>query len=70
MKQAIYDYLVSELYPFPNCSNCQYADISEHRKPCSTCDWGYNNYKLSKERQADIKKITRGLFKIFKKHNN
>ena len=69
MKQAIYDYLVSELHPLPNCSDCQYADTMAHRKPCSTCATGYKNYKLSKACQADVKKITRGLIQIFKKHN-
>lgn len=68
MKQAIYDYLVSELYPLPNCEYCQYEDTMAHRKPCSTCAPGHKNYKLSKARQTDIKKITRGLIKILKKN--
>lgn len=65
MKQALYNYLLSELYPCPTCDTCQYSDPKFKRVPCDRCD-GWNRYKLHKGHEADAKNIVRGIMKIIK----
>ena len=48
MKQAIYNYLREELYPYPSCNHCQYSDPSMKRVPCNQCEHEGDKYKLHK----------------------
>lgn len=65
MKEAIYEYLRSELYPLPSCNDCQYSDPSCKRIPCDLCDY-WNKFKLHSGHEADLKKLTRGIITIIK----
>lgn len=68
MKQAIYNYLVSELYPLPSCHTCQYSDPQMKRIPCNQCDECFSRYKLHKGHNDDIKNLVRGIMKIIKEN--
>lgn len=65
MNQAIYDYLLGELYPLPQCDTCQYSDPRIKRIPCNQCE-GFSKYKLHKGHEADLKQLTKGIIKIVK----
>ena len=69
MKQEIYNYLLGELYPLPQCDTCQYSDPKYTRVPCDKCE-GWNKYKLHKGHEADLKQLTKGIIKITKNYDN
>lgn len=48
MKQAIYNYLREELYPYPSCNYCQYSDPTMKRVPCNQCEHEGDKYTLHK----------------------
>ena len=68
MKQAIFDYLLSELYPIPSCNDCQYSDPECKRIPCNQCD-RYSHFRMHKGCIADLMALARGIVKIVKQHN-
>ena len=65
MKQAIYGYLLEELYPLPSCDTCQYSDPMAKRIPCDNCDC-WDMYKFHKGHDADLKRMAREITKIVK----
>ena len=67
MKQEIYNYLLGELYPLPQCSTCQYSNPKYTRVPCGKCE-GWNKYKFHKGHASDLKQLTKGIIKIINKH--
>lgn len=69
MKQAIYNYLREELYPYPSCNHCQYSDIDMKRVPCNRCD-GWDKYKLHKGHEADLRRMAREIVRIVKQNKN
>lgn len=68
MKQALYNYLLSELYPCPTCDTCQYSDPKYKRVPCDKCDC-WSRYKLHEGHEADAKDLVRGIMKIIKENS-
>lgn len=66
MKQAIYNYLREELYPYPSCNYCQYSDPSMRRVPCNQCEHEGDKYKLHKGHEADLRRMARDILKIAK----
>ena len=74
MKEKLYEYLVSELYPVPTCDDCEYnftrfsSGIRERYSKCLKCD-GVKYFRLADGIQADLRKIARGIVKITKLHN-
>ena len=66
MKEQIYNYLLTALYPTPSCNYCQYFDISAKRVPCNKCGCNWEKYKLHKGHEADLKQMTRDIIKIVK----
>lgn len=67
MKQAIYDDLVSVLYPVPECGNCEYNFTRFSSNKCFKCD-GVSCYRLAEGIQSDVRKIVRGIVKIVKEN--
>lgn len=73
MKEKLYEYLVSELYPVPTCDACEYnftrfsIDIRERYNKCRKCD-GVKCFRLADGIQADLRKIVRGIMKITNAH--
>ena len=63
MQAQIYDYLVSELYPVPECNNCEYNFTRLSNGKCFKCD-GVSQFVLAKGIQADIRRMARGITKI------
>lgn len=68
MRQQLYQYLVQELYPLPDCDTCQYSDISIKRLPYMKCE-GCDRYKLHKGHQEDLKNLVKGIVKIVKQNS-
>ena len=65
IRQATYNYVLSELYPCPTCDTCQYSDPHFKRVPCDRCD-GWDRYKLHKGHEADVNNLVRGIMRIIK----
>lgn len=61
----IYNYLIKSHYSVPECGHCQYCETSVSRHPCNKCTT-YNNYKLHKDHDTDIKRITKDIIKLVK----
>lgn len=66
MKDAIYNYLREELYPYPSCNYCQYSDSSMKRVPCNRCSEVDDKYKLHKGHEADLRRMAREIARIVK----
>ena len=67
MKNQLYEYLIAELYPLPECCNCQYDEVDPSRVPCSKCKIR-ERYKLRKELQQDVKNLVKGIMNIVKEN--
>lgn len=67
MQAQIYDYLVGELYPTPECDNCEYNFTRFSSGKCFKCD-GISHYVLAKGIQADITRMSREITKITKEN--
>lgn len=67
MKKELYEYLIAELYPLPECRNCKYADVSPGRLPCRACKCR-EGYKLDRRLEQDVKNLVKGIIKIVKEH--
>lgn len=65
MQVQIYDYLVGELYPVPECDNCEYNFTRFSSGKCFKCD-GVSQFVLAKGIQADILRMAKGIIKITK----
>lgn len=63
LQAQIYDYLVGELYPVPECDNCEYNFQRFSGCKCFKCD-GINHFVLGQEIQARIRRIADGITKI------
>jgi protein-arginine kinase activator protein McsA len=68
MQAQIYDYLVAELYPVPECANCEYNFTRFSGGKCFKCD-GASCYRLAEGIQSDVRKMVRGIVKIVKENN-
>lgn len=69
MKEKLFDYLVSELYPVPECDNCEYNFTRLSSGKCLKCD-GFTHYTLAVGIQSDIMKMVKGITKIVKENGN
>lgn len=69
MKEKLYDYLVSELYPVPTCDDCEYNFTRFSSGKCFKCD-GASHFQLAKGIQADVRKMVKGITKIVKGNGN
>lgn len=67
MKEKLFDYLVSELYPVPTCDDCEYNFTRFSSGKCFKCD-GASQFVLANGIQADLRKIARGIVKITHEH--
>ena len=65
IKDQLYDYLISELYPLPSCDQCQYSDPNVISRTCERCEC-WDKYKLHKGHKADLKRMAREIIKIVK----
>jgi hypothetical protein len=63
MLAQIYDYLVGELYPVPECDNCEYNFTRFSSGKCFKCD-GISHYVLAKGIQADLRRMANKITKI------
>lgn len=63
LQVQIYDYLVAELYPVPECDNCEYNFTRLSNGKCCKCD-GESQFVLAKGIQADLLRIADGITKI------
>lgn len=67
LQAQIYDYLVGELYPIPECDNCEYNFTRFSSGKCFKCD-GVSQFVLAKGIQADITRMSREITKITKEN--
>lgn len=65
MHAQIYDYLVGELYPVPECDNCEYNFTRFSSGKCFKCD-GVSQFVLAKGIQADLRRMAMDIIKITK----
>lgn len=63
MQAQIYDYLVGELYPVPECDNCEYNFTRFSSGKCFKCD-GVSQFVLAKGIQADLLRMANKITKI------
>lgn len=63
LQAQIYDYLVAELYPNPDCDNCEYNFQRFSSGKCFKCD-GVSQFVLAKGIQADLRRMAQGITKI------
>lgn len=63
----IYDYLVAELYPVPECDNCEYNFTRFSSGKCFKCD-GVSQFVLANGIQADLHRMAKGIIKITKEN--
>lgn len=63
LQAQIYDYLVGELYPVPECDNCEYNFTRFSSGKCFKCD-GVSHYVLAKGIRADIRRMANRIIKI------
>lgn len=63
MQAQIYDYLVGELYPVPECDNCEYNFTRFSSGKSFKCD-GISHYVLAKGIQADLRRMAKEIIKI------
>jgi hypothetical protein len=68
MQSQIYDYLVGELYPTPDCANCESNFTRLSSGKCFKCD-GVSQFVLAKGIQADLRRMAQGIIKITKTTN-
>lgn len=59
----IYDYLVGELYPVPECDNCEYNFTRFSSGKCFKCD-GVSQFVLAKGIQEDLLRMAIEITKI------
>lgn len=67
MEDKLFDYLVGELYPVPECDNCEYNFTRFSSGKCFKCD-GVSCYRLAGGIQSDVRKMVRGIMKIVKEN--
>ena len=67
MKDQLYNYLISELYPLPSCNHCQYSDPSVISRTCERCEC-WDKYKLHKGHAQDVRGLVKGIMKIVKQN--
>lgn len=65
LQAQIYNYLVGELYPVPDCDNCEYKFTRFSSGKCFKCD-GASQFVLAKGIQADLLRMAKGIIKITK----
>lgn len=63
MEDKLFDYLISELYPCPECDNCEYNFTRFSSGKCFKCD-GVSHYVLAKGIQADLRRMANRITKI------
>lgn len=63
LQAQIYDYLVGELYPVPECDNCEYNFTRFSSGKCFKCD-GISHYVLAKGIQSDLLRMANKITKI------
>jgi hypothetical protein len=63
LQAQIYDYLVGELYPTPDCANCESNFTRFSGGKCFKCD-GVSQFVLAKGIQADLRRMANGITKI------
>ena len=63
MQAQIYDYLVGELYPTPECDNCESNFTRFSGGKCFKCD-GVSQFVLAKGIQADLRRMAKEITKI------
>ena len=63
LQEQIYNYLVGELYPVPECDNCEYNFTRFSSGKCFKCD-GVSQFVLAKGIQADLRRMAYGIIKI------
>lgn len=68
LKKKLYNHLISELYPYPACADCQYCDTPTNRMPCKKCKG--DKWKLHKDNKEDTKNLVNGIMNIIKQHHH
>lgn len=67
LQAQIYDYLVGELYPVPECDNCEYNFTRLSNGKCCKCDGG-SQFVLARGIQADLRRMAQNITKITNKN--
>ena len=67
LQAQIYGYLVGELYPVPECDNCEYNFTRFSSGKCFKCD-GVSKFVLAKGIRQDLRRMAEGITKITNEH--